>query len=225
MEDARKELDDMISTAVLEEEIKEPPKKRGRPPKKEVPHVEVPNFTAPKQRIAPKEKAPPNVKFGTVDPSPKIKIDKIHKLSKYYEYFPQLERSIDLLRLTDKELTEELERCQKGLASEEALLTLKKLDVLSMWVTEKTLTQLGYPVHGLTLEAQATQHLVESELKELSIKYASWLESGPEFRYIMKCVGRITTVIAQQTRGPMQHSPQYDRVNPGVVETDKYKDL
>lgn len=145
--------------------------------------------------------------------SDRAKTDKIHRLNKYYQYFPELKsgQHRSPFGLNEKELDDELARCQLSLDTEDCLDTVKKLDILSMWITEIGLNNLGYPIRGLVPEAKATQHIVEKELKELSIKYNDWIQTGPEFRYMMKCVNRITNVIAGvQSSQPFREPPSFN---------------
>lgn len=157
--------------------------------------------------------------------SDRAKTEKIHRLNKYYQYFPDLKSAHHRspFGLNEKELDDELRRCQICLDTEDCLDTVKKLDILSMWITEIGLNNLGYPVHGLVPEAKATQHIVEKELKELSIKYNDWIQTGPEFRYMMKCVNRITNVIAGLP--PPQFMRQPTMYNYEKGKDEKYNSL
>lgn len=162
-----------------------------------------------------------------------VKEKLLKKINMYYSFYSELEESNTRkgkwsLGTPVKDLEDELQRCEKKLQLERAYGTMCTVDTLFNYFVEGVCIKgFGVPVHGLAAEAKNSREVVEDELKELSIKYCDYLETGPELRYLMKMAQRVNLVLSRNTAmmqrkaGPSedyQSETQY-KVN------DKYSDL
>jgi hypothetical protein len=129
------------------------------------------------------------------------KMSLLKKIQMFYNFYPNLKESNDRrgkwsLKTSIKDLQDEIARCNSQLSLERSFHTICQIDTLLNYGVEQILIQgFSVPCHGLAAEAQRSREAVEDELKELSIKYHEYLETGPELRYLMKFVQRVSFVL------------------------------
>lgn len=150
----------------------------------------------------------------------------VTRIKRYYEYFPELARSGIKPQKFEKAkmalLEEELIRCQATLNNTNTMEAVRHCDIFFNYAMEKALVTMNVPVQGLTVEAKKSQEIVEQELKEFAIKYERFFSMGPEFRYMVKLVQRVSLVLERNRHGsfPEQMSQAaYEQMS------NKYEDL
>ena len=124
----------------------------------------------------------------------------LNKIGRYYDYFPFLKEEAPkkfTMRDSVEALQEECRRCQAQLQNSQTLENIKALDILLNDVLERVAIGAGTPAHGLVYEAKRSRMVVDQELKELSIKYESWLTTGPELRYLFKTYSRFNMIVSR----------------------------
>lgn len=142
------------------------------------------------------KKADPKFKDETPEAVQKQKL--LNRINRYYEYFPFLKEDSPkkfILRDSLEALQEECKRCEAQLQNSQTLENIKSLDILFNDTIEHIAISMGTPAHGLVYEAKKSRMIVDQELKELSIKYESWLSTGPELRYLIKTYTRFKNVV------------------------------
>jgi hypothetical protein len=155
-----------------------------------------------------------------------IKREFLQKIEMYYQYFPELQASCPRktkwsLKSSIKDLEGELFRCDNELSLKRSLYSVKKADLFLKFAIEKLLVHgFAVPAHGLAAEAEKSQVLIESELKELAIKYKDWLDVSVECRYICNLVQQVGAVLQRNDELIKQRSENMSKVN-----MNKYDDL
>lgn len=154
------------------------------------------------------------------------------KISQYHNAFPFLKESCPIKKPSTKQslkwLIEEVSRCKSELDNKNAYETIKHLDIILNWAVEKTsINWFGIPAQGLSKVAKESQELVEQELRELSVKYADRLATGPEYRYGMKFLSRLSAVIDANKNMHGFGNAQEEDMSPDQQKemNDKYKDM
>jgi len=146
----------------------------------------------------------------------------LNKICQYYEYFPELivpnKRINGNSKIAAIEL--ELKRCDRILRTSGCMDNVIKFDRFLGWGTEMALLWQKVPVQGLFEETKNTTDMVMQELKEFAIKYEYFFSSGPEWRYFLKWLTRVQTVIDRNTgKNSSMHQPVQ------VDISEKYSDL
>jgi len=156
-----------------------------------------------------------------------------NRIDKYYRLFPNLKEGApkkgkisvnDSLKLLQNEDT----RCEKELNNSNAYESIKKADVLASYLIEKIACMFGQNAGRYTVVAKESQHVVEQELKEFTIKYGDMFSMGPEWRYIWKKLQIMMTVIETNNRlQGMNSMGSGETVDPATAEllNKKYADL
>lgn len=151
------------------------------------------------------------------------------KIQKYYKFFPHIKEnapkkgkisSSDTLKL----LQQEFIRCEKELNNSNTYESIKKADVIFSYLTEKVFCMFGQNAGMYTVVAKESQHIVEQELKEFSIKYGDIFSMGPEWRYFFKKMQIMMTVIENNNKGIATMSQQVDPAQE-ELRNKKYADL
>lgn len=155
------------------------------------------------------------------------------KIEKFYKFFPQIKEGApkkgkisanDSLKL----LQAEYARCEKELNNSNTFESVKKADILASYLIEKIACMFGQNAGRYTVVAKESQHLVEQELKEFTIKYGDMFSMRPEWRYVWKKMQMMMTVIETNNRlQGMSAAGMGEDVDPASAEllNKKYADL
>ena len=128
------------------------------------------------------------------------------KIQKFYKFFPHIKEnapkkgkisSADTLKL----LQQEYLRCERELNNSNTYENMKRVDNIASYLMEKVACMFGQPAHMYTVVAKESQHIVDQELKEFSIKYGDIVSMGPEMRYFLKKMQIMATLIDNNKRG------------------------
>lgn len=125
----------------------------------------------------------------------------LKKIEMLYSFYTHLKDSNTRrgkwsMKCSQRDLDEELLRCDHELEIARALDFVQKLDLGLNFAAEKILVNgFDIPVNGLAFEAKRSQDMMEEELKDLAIKYHDRLKAGPEVRYLVKFALRINMVL------------------------------
>jgi hypothetical protein len=151
------------------------------------------------------------------------------KIQKYYKFFPHIKEnapkkgkisSADTLKL----LQQEFIRCERELNNSNTYESIKKADVIFSYMAEKVFCMFGQNAGMYTVVAKESQHVVEQELKEFSIKYGDMFSMGPEWRYMFKKLQIMMTVIENNNRGMAGATEQVDPAQEALLK-NKYANL
>jgi hypothetical protein len=154
----------------------------------------------------------------------------LKKIQMYYHHYPQLRETNERrgkwsAKTSFKDLQDEVNRCDSQLSLDRSYLTMCSIDLFNNYLAEIVLRQgFGVPAHGLAAEAKKSQMVVEDELKELSIKYHDWLETGPEVRYMIKFANRVSRVI-ERNHEIIKHGAPLEPAEEDVNFQNKYGDM
>jgi hypothetical protein len=156
----------------------------------------------------------------------------VNRILKYYEFFPNIKEGAPkkgkiTVNDTMKLLIAEEERCKRELNSSNAYETIKKMDIFANSIAELICGIFGYNASRLGAISKETQHIVEQELKEFTIKYGDMFSVGPEWRYAIKSLQRIASVIEMNRVGHANPVRGEDELDPAATEllNKKYQNL
>lgn len=199
-------------------------KKRGRPPKPKTP----PNglsatpdsdaFQDALSRITTKINSETNtINNSNTSTITKEEIEKgrvLCRIQRLYDYFPVLvdPKFTPSLSWSQSKLNDEYIRCQDQLKTKDCLPNMMRVDSLINGSLEQGFTLMGVDAKGLLAHSMSTQDLVMNELKELSVKYDTWLGQSVEFRYAMATLSRGMRFISMKSQAVGRGRRQPGRV-------------
>lgn len=167
------------------------------------------------------------------DPELVEKTKLLKQIEMYHNFYPDIKESCPRkskwsLRVSLKDMLDELQRCKQKLSIDRAFQAMLTADKFLNFAVEQGVCYMGYPAHGLAAQAAASQDMVMDELRELSIKYVDWFDMGPEARYCIKLLQRVNFVIQQNYSilGAMKEKEERENPNQHITDAfDKYRDL